>query len=234
MKKQLLCLFAFLLVASVFLDVAVRGAQEAGVYYHASTGDKVLALTFDDGPHPYYTDRILDILREEDVKATFFEIGENIAAYPDVTRRVLAAGHEIGNHTYSHPLGGKAPLAALEEEIQRTDVLLEKLGYPTVRLFRPPQGKYPVGLASSLQKNGKMTVLWNIDTRDWDKRTEAEIIREVETQVRGGDIVLFHDFVGGESATIPAIKKLIPALKERGYRFVTVSELLGLYTSKTD
>lgn len=230
MKKYLFCFFAFALIASVFLDIDTRGVQEAGVYYRASTGEKVVALTFDDGPHPYYTDHILDILAEEGVKATFFEIGENIASYPDVTRRVLAAGHEIGNHTYTHPLGGKAPLVELEEEIRKTDLLLEKLGCPAVRLFRPPQGKYPVGLASSLQKNGKMTVLWNIDTRDWDKRTEEQIIREVETQVRGGDIVLFHDFVGGESATVPAIKKLIPALKERGYQFVTVSELLALYT----
>ena len=234
MKKYLIFLFVFLFFVSGALSISLHATQDTNVYYHASTGEKVIALTFDDGPHPSYTDRILDVLEQEGVKATFFVIGENVAAYPEVTRRVFGAGHEIGNHTYTHPLGGKAQLAELEAEIRKTDALLEKLGCPTVRLFRPPQGKYPAGLASCLQQSGKLTVLWNIDTRDWDKRTEAQIINEVETKVHGGDIVLFHDFVGGESATIPAIKKLIPALKERGYRFVTVSELLALYTAKSD
>ncbi len=234
MKKYLTFLFAFLFAASSLLPIRLQAAREAKVYYHASTGERVIALTFDDGPHPHYTDRILDVLESEGVKATFFVIGENVAAYPEVTRRVFLAGHEIGNHTYTHPLGGKVCLSEMEKEIQKTDLLLEKLGCPAVRLFRPPQGKYPAGLASCLQESGKMTVLWNIDTRDWDKRTEEQIINEVETKVRGGDIVLFHDFVGGESATVPAIKKLIPALKERGYRFVTVSELLALYTSEAD
>ena len=230
-RRVALLLFLFLLL-SLLCSLSASARETVGVYSKASTGDKVIAFTFDDGPHPYYTDRILEVLASEGVRATFFEIGENIAAYPEITRRVVAAGHEIGNHSYSHPIGRAKDASIWEEEIRRTDRILADLGIGTPALFRPPQGKCPTGLSSLLENTGKVAVLWNVDTRDWEHRTSEEIIREVEENVHGGDIVLFHDFVSAESTTVAAIKKLIPALKERGYQFVTVSELLDTYVFK--
>ncbi|MBQ8175306.1 MAG: polysaccharide deacetylase family protein [Clostridia bacterium] len=231
-RKGLALLTSFLFILIGILAYPVSARETIGVYSKASTGEKVIAFTFDDGPHPYYTDQILEVLEHENVHATFFEIGVNIAAYPDVTRRVVAAGHEIGNHSYTHPIGRAKETSIWEEEIRKTDKLLAELGIQSPSLFRPPQGKCPVGLSSLLETTDKIAILWNVDTRDWEHRTTDEIIREVEENVRGGDIVLFHDYVSAESTTIPAIKKLIPALKERGYQFVTVSELLDTYVFK--
>lgn len=226
------CLVALLFSVS-FLSFPVSGKETVGVYSRANTGEKVIAFTFDDGPHPRYTDEILSILEKENVRATFFEIGMNIAAHPEITRRVVAAGHEIGNHSYSHPMGRAADPSIWEDEIKKTDKLLSELGIDTPTLFRPPQGKCPAGLTELLASTDKIAILWNIDTRDWEHRSTEEIVREVENNLCGGDIVLFHDFVNAESTTIPAIKKLIPALKQRGYQFVTVSELLDTYVFKS-
>lgn len=231
-RRCAVALLALLLSFSLFL-FPVSGRETIGVYSRANTGEKVIAFTFDDGPHPHYTDEILSILEKENVRATFFEIGVNIAEYPEITRRVAAAGHEIGNHSYTHPIGRATDPSIWEEEIRKTDVLLAELGIEKPTLFRPPQGKCPTGLTELLASTNKIAILWNIDTRDWEHRSTDEIIKEVEGNLRGGDIVLFHDFVSAESTTIPAIKKLIPALKQRGYQFVTVSELLDTYVFKS-
>ena len=215
------CVFSFSLFA-----MAGYAEGKDGVYYRAAQSTTKIALTFDDGPHPYYTDEILAILESEGIKATFFEIGCNVKQYPEITKRVIAAGHEIGNHTYTHPLVPLVTGQMLEEEIEMTDALLRSLGYTRPIFFRPPQGKFPADKKGLLQRTGKIAVLWSIDTRDWDHKPTEEIVSMVENEVAGGDIILFHDFVGGESQTIPAIKKLIPTLKERGYQFVTLSELL--------
>ena len=225
MKRLCLrCVLLALLLASLILTV--HAEKKKDVYYRAAGNTVKIALTFDDGPHPYYTDEILAILEKEGIKATFFTIGCNVMAYPDITKRVIAAGHEIGNHTYTHPLVPLTTAAALEEEISKTDALLSSLGCPPTQFFRPPQGKFPTDKTGLLERTGKIAVLWSIDTRDWEHKPSEEIVRMVEAQVAGGDIILFHDFVSGESQTIPAIKKLIPTLKERGYQFVTLSELL--------
>ena len=203
----------------------VSAMDPRGVY-HVDTAEKKIALTFDDGPHPRYTDAILKILAENDIKATFFEIGINIKQYSTTTRHVIAAGHEIGNHTYSHTTMRHLSGKELQAEIEQTDRLLQELGYEPVSLFRPPQGICTDVLFDVMSSTGKRAILWNIDTLDWAHRSSDEIVREIEKHVGGGDIILFHDYISGENTTIPAIKKLIPALKARGYQFVTVSELM--------
>lgn len=203
----------------------VSAMDPRGVY-HVDTAEKKIALTFDDGPHPRYTDAILKILAENDIKATFFEIGVNIKQYSNTTRHVIAAGHEIGNHTYTHTTMKHLSGQELKEEIAQTDRLLKELGYGPVALFRPPQGICTDVLFDVMSSTGKRAILWNIDTLDWAHRSSDEIVREIEKYVSGGDIILFHDYISGENTTIPAIKKLIPALKARGYQFVTVSELM--------
>ena len=228
MRRYFLAIVA-LVAASVFAVLFISGItaeKKNGIYYRATGSRSKIALTFDDGPHPVYTEQILAILEKEGIKATFFAIGCNVKQYPQIFKRVVRAGHEIGNHTYTHPLVPLVTKEILEEEIERTDALLESLGCARPLFFRPPQGKFPQGKEELLEKTGKIAVLWSIDTRDWEHKSVEEIVRMVENEVAGGDIILFHDFVGGESQTIPAIKKLIPTLNERGYQFVTLSQLL--------
>ena len=198
-----------------------------GVYYRASTTEKKIAFTFDDGPHPIYTNQILSVLKEEAIPATFFTIGCNVEKYPSVVKHILNEGHEIGNHTYSHPQVKKVTNDLLEREIERTDDLLTRLGAPKPVLFRPPQGICPIDFLKVLKDTEKIAILWNVDTRDWAHTPSEEIVESVLSSISGGDIILFHDSVGGESTTLLAIKKLIPILKDRGYQFVTVSELLA-------
>ena len=212
-------------------DVRASADKPLDVYYHVPTTEKVVALTFDDGPHPRFTDEILGILEKEKIRATFFVIGSNVETYPAVVQRVIAAGHEIGNHTYRHPIVNTVTDEQLEEEINKTDAILREIGYSGNNLFRPPQGKCSKTMPALLERTNKTTILWNIDTRDWTHRPSEEIVDEIKNHVCGGDIILLHDYVSGESTTIPALKKLIPMLKEQGYQFVTVSELLSLKDS---
>lgn len=225
MKRTIGFLISLCLIL-LLAAVPVQGERNIGVYYRAPQNTRKIALTFDDGPHPRYTEQILDILEKEGIKATFFAIGCNVKAYPEITKKVLFAGHEIGNHTYTHPLVPLTTEENLLREIEETDALLQSLGCEAPVFFRPPQGKFPADVNGLLDKTGKIAVLWSIDTRDWAHTPIEEIVREVDTKVAGGDIILLHDFVSGESNTIPAIKKLIPMLKKRGYQFVTLSELL--------
>lgn len=227
MRRRTRWLCALLCACLAFsFPLRVYAERNISVYYRASSNTPKIALTFDDGPHPSYTDRILEVLEKEKIPATFFVIGSNVKQYPEITRRVLAAGHEIGNHTYTHPLVPLTATEQLEREIEQTDALLLSLGIPRPIFFRPPQGKFPPDAEEFLARTGKIAVLWSIDTRDWAHTETADMIREVEEKVAGGDIILFHDFVGGKSNTVAAIKKLIPSLKRRGYQFVTLSELL--------
>lgn len=220
-------LFPFLLAIVIAADVPLNAAEQQVIYYHGNEGDKRIALTFDDGPHPRYTPEILGILDEYGIKATFFFIGQNIEYFPETAHMVFEAGHEIGNHTYSHSSMWSSTPEMMAEEIGKNDKLLKGLGCEEITLFRPPQGLYKSDLPTLLRETNKKAVLWNIDTRDWAHRPSMDIIHDVENNLRGGDIILFHDYVSGENTTIPAIKKLIPALIERGYQFVTVSQLLS-------
>ena len=230
MKTQPVFRFFALILAAVFLLPAahpIAALTRPVVYYHGRRNQKTVALTFDDGPHPRYTEEILAVLAAYDVHATFFFIGMNVESHPEIARRVCLAGHEIGNHTYSHPVMKQTDPATVEAEINRTDALLRDIGCEAVELFRPPQGLFDEELPALLRRISKKAILWNIDTRDWEHPSSGDILTNIESNLRGGDIILFHDFVSGESSTVPAIKKLIPALLERGYRFVTVSELIG-------
>ncbi len=218
-------LILFLLVLCSVPVVGASGRQV--IYYHGNDATaKKIAFTFDDGPHPSYTEKILEILDSYQIKATFFFIGQNVEYYPEIAKKVVNAGHEIGNHTYSHPPFRNTTSAMLAQEIRKTDAVLKKIGCDHVTLFRPPQGFYGSDFPVLLQDTGKTAILWSVDPKDWAHPSSMEIIRHVEDHSSGGDIILFHDFVNGESQTIPALKKLIPALLARGYQFVTVSELI--------
>lgn len=222
-RARLLC--AALTLALAILPVS---ATDDGIVYHAhaNTGGKI-ALTFDDGPHPYRTREILAILAEYDVRATFFVVGENVEFYPDVIADVQRGGHEIGNHSYDHSRAGLCDPARAREEILRTESVVAELCDARTRLFRPPEGNLPNSLVDTARALDYTIILWNIDTRDWDHTPPAAIADHVAAHVKAGDIILMHDYIAHDSPTPEALRLLIPRLLAQGYRFVTVSELLG-------
>lgn len=185
-----------------------------------------IALTFDDGPSAQYTEKILDILKKYDVKATFFLIGESAEKYPELVEREISEGHELGNHTWTHPHMNGCDSKRLCGELQKTeDFLKEKFDY-TPKLFRPPEGFCCKTVQKCADKFGYNIVLWDIDTTDWAHNSVNNIVRGA-LGAKSGDIILCHDFVTKPSPTPDALEKFIPELKNRGFTFVTVSELLS-------
>ena len=190
------------------------------IYRCHQNKDKKIALTFDDGPHPRLTLKILSILERYDVKATFFVVGENVENYAPVLQQILAQGHEIGNHTYSHD---KIDV----DELERCEnAIYECLEYKT-KLFRPPEGHVNESVKSVAQQMGYDIILWDVDTRDWDHTRPEKILNIINTQVRSGSIILMHDYIGHNSPTLTALEMILPKLIQDGYQFVTVSELIS-------
>jgi len=213
-------------------------------YVIQRSGDRPgwLALTFDDGPDPKWTPAILDILKQENVPATFFIVGKNGQAYPDLVRRIVNEGHEVGNHTFTHPNLGEIPLSLTKLELNATQRLIESLTGRSTVLFRPPyfgdaeadkpQEVEPALLARDL---GYLMIGVRIDPDDWQLPVNADEIinRTVQRALdqnpdTRGQVVLLHDSGGDRSATIQALPQLIHELRARGFRFVQVSDLAGL------
>lgn len=188
-------------------------------------GAKRIALTFDDGPSVKYTAKILDILKEYGVKATFFVVGVNIEKSPDLLRRIASEGHEIGNHTYSHPHLQRMDASKLAEELSRADALIRSITGISPTLFRPPEGVVTTSVKAAAMDGGYRLMLWSIDTRDWALNPVSEILRTVKRNASDGDIILFHDWVAGDSPTPSALRQVIPWLQSRGYEFVTAGQL---------
>lgn len=198
----------------------------AKVYHKSAAGGKKIALTFDDGPHPRYTPKILSILNEYGITATFFVVGENAVYYPEAMRLLAESGCEIGNHTYTHKKLSSLTGEEIAEEIGKCrEVLLNNYSVKTT-LLRPPEGMYSETVLTQSRAEEYDIILWSIDTRDWAHTPSAKIAETVLGKARGGDIILMHDYVSGENQTLGALRLIIPELLERGFEFVTVSELL--------
>lgn len=192
------------------------------------TADSVVALTLDDGPAPGFTDSVLTILADSNVRATFFVVGVPLAEHVDLARRIAQAGHELGNHSYSHHrLVFKTP-AYVRHEIQSTDTLIRAAGQRGAIHFRPPYGKRLVILPWLLSRSGRTTVLWDVepDTYPEIARDPARIVDHVVRNVRPGSIILLHVETLGRAPGRAALPTLIGALRAAGYEFVTVSELM--------
>lgn len=187
---------------------------------------KYIALTFDDGPHPRYTAQILKILYDNDAAATFFVVGENAERYPELVRAEFDLGFEIGNHTYSHLRTNEKSAGALYEEINKADDIICQITGQKPSLFRPPEGKHNNKTDEIIKKAGKKTVLWTIDTRDWAHTDKNKIIDNIKNNVKNGSVILFHDYITPPSPTPDVLCEILPYLKEQGYEFVTVTELL--------
>jgi polysaccharide deacetylase family sporulation protein PdaB len=205
--------------------------EERGeVVWEVPTDEKIMALTFDDGPDPADTPQILDLLKQYDVKATFFLIGNKAELYPELVQREVAEGHELANHTYRHTYFNRGVSERrVRDELGKAQDAIYRITGQKTHLFRPPGGYYNETLVQTARKEGFTVVMWSwhMDTLDWDTPGVNKITSKVLKNARKGDIVLFHDYVEGKTETIEALKKILPELKQRGYRFVTVSELLS-------
>ena len=189
---------------------------------------KVVAITYDDGPSSPYTNQLLDILDRYQVKATFFEIGRNIEKHPEIVPMIVARGHELANHSYSHKYMMFKPREFLLSEIEKTDKLLQELGVKQDSIsFRPPFGLRFVVLSYLLSQMHKKLIMWDVNSLDYKKTLTAEdIANRVIDNVRSGSIMLMHDSGGDRSKTLAATQAIVKTLQSKGYVFKTVSELL--------
>lgn len=185
-----------------------------------------IAMTFDDGPHPKNTPRLLDMLRQRNIKATFYVIGNSVNQYPEIVRRIVAEGHEIGNHTYNHPNLTKLSNASVRKELDTTrDAIIRAAGVKP-RTMRPPYGALRTSQREMIHSEyGYPTILWDVDPLDWKRPGTAVVKSRILSGTRAGSIVLAHDL---HSTTVDAMPTTLDALLAKGYRFVTVSQLLKM------
>jgi peptidoglycan/xylan/chitin deacetylase (PgdA/CDA1 family) len=187
-----------------------------------------IAMTFDDGPHPQNTPRLLDILRARNVKATFYVIGRSVDLYPQIVRRTVAEGHEIGNHSYTHRLLSKLGDSELRQEMSRCHEAVGRAAGVRMRTMRPPYG----GLLQRQRELvhaefGYPTILWAVDPLDWKRPGPSVVTSRILSGTNAGSIVLAHDL---HAQTVDAMPATIDGLLKRGFKFVTVSQLLAMKT----
>lgn len=193
-----------------------------------STGEPVVALTFDDGPADATLDDILGVLAKADVRSTFFVIGSELEAHPEAGRRLVAAGHELGNHSYSHRRMVLTSPEAAQAEVERADALIRAAGQRGPILFRPPYGVKFVGLPWYLAKSGRTSVTWDIEPESYPEvgSSAPAIVRHVIERIQPGSIILLHPWYRSGEPTRQALPAVIEGVRQRGFRFVTMSELL--------
>ena len=223
-KKFFNRLFAFLILFAV--AASFSQSANAKLYRKSTAETKKIALTFDDGPSRQNTEEILGILKEYKIRATFFVIGENAEKDPERIRMIYDAGHEIGNHTYSHAYITKIPKEALREEVKKTEKILKDITGERPIVFRPPGGFYNDETLDILEEMGYVSILWSLDTKDWSMPKSDTVASKVEEDATGGDIILFHDLEDKRLPTPQALRRIIPYLIENGYEFVTISEMM--------
>ncbi|SES01024.1 polysaccharide deacetylase family protein [Psychrobacillus sp. OK032] len=215
--------------ASSAMDKGRPYYEEKGyVLWDIQTEEKVIALTFDDGPHSTYTTQILDLLAKYDAKATFFVIGERAENMPDMILKMGQEGHEIANHTYTHPY--KITPEKLEDELKKTNEIIHDITGIYPLYYRPVGGSYDDRIINTAVENGYRVVMWSWhqDTEDWKSPGVDKIVSTVLSGAKPGNIVLFHDAGGDRSQTVKALEEILPKLEQQGYEFVTISELLEI------
>jgi len=214
--------------------IAIRYSEHSGgqlfgeVFSRADTREHVVALTFDDGPQEPDTRRLLEVLDREHVQATFFMVGRAIERYPELASDVVRRGHQVGNHSYSHAHMMLESAQFCRDEIARTDALLRLAGAKGPIRFRAPFGENLWSLSCVPDETHRLDALSIVNSRDYDRTDTERIISTVMDQIHPGAVVGLHDGGGPREQTTAAVEQLIPALRAKGYRFVTVDELLAL------
>ncbi|BFH15497.1 polysaccharide deacetylase family protein [Paenibacillus melissococcoides] len=204
--------------------------ERGDIVWEVPSAGKRIALTFDDGPDPKNTPAILNLLKQYDAKATFFLVGWRLKDNPELAKRTLREGHEIGNHSYYHKYFRRGISAAeIEEDMMKAHRLIKKVTGTAPHLYRPPGGYYNQELVDVARANDYRIVMWSWhqDTKDWSSPGVQRIVNKVLSSAGNGDIVLMHDFAEGRSQTVEALKTILPELKKRGFSIVTVSELMA-------
>lgn len=218
---------AFSLFALINVFILVLSAEVSTISsFDEKKVSKMIALTFDDGPHGTLTPRLLDILKEKKVKATFFVMGIKAVMHPDILKRARTEGHEIANHVWNHPVLPKISREQVHDQIERTNNAIHSAISEFPKVMRPPYGNTNKGLNEFIFKNEKLKViLWSYDTNDWKRPPPAEIVSKTVPKVKGGTVILCHDIHPG---TIDAMPELVDKLLASGFTFATVSELVAL------
>jgi peptidoglycan-N-acetylglucosamine deacetylase len=189
--------------------------------------EKVIALTFDDGPWPHSTNAVLNILNKNSIKGTFFIVGQMLKEHPDMGKRIVAEGHVIANHTWHHWYHYMNPQAAAFEIDNTSNLIYQVTGVKT-NLFRPPGGIKTNGPYAYAKNQKYATILWSSDSVDYSRPSVSKLISNVMREARPGGIVLMHDGGGNRSNTVEALPQIINNFRKQGYRFVTVPELLEM------
>lgn len=210
------------------------------MFYHGARHIKQVALTFDDGPHPDYTPELLRILREANVKATFFVVGKAVSNYPKLTRQIAQEGHELANHSYMHYRYDAMGISDMVAELRAVNDLIRRASGQTPVFFRPPGGRYNKLVLDAVAKEGMVMGLWDVNAGDYYKplpankikpyrfskraiqRDHRVMVRDVVSRTRGGSVILFHNTDG---ETLKAIPNVIAQLREQGYEFVPMVSL---------
>jgi peptidoglycan-N-acetylglucosamine deacetylase len=228
---------------SLFLGTLAAGAQESSpspsptpssakpaTYAQARVDQPYIAMTFDDGPSAENTPRLLEMLKQRNIKATFFLIGQNVVSNPDLVRRILAEGHEIGNHSWTHPQLSKLSDDRVTAEITKTqDAIKDASGF-TPALLRPPYGAITPRQREWIQNRfGLSIILWSVDPFDWKRPGASVITQRILSQTRPGAIILSHDI---HKQTVDAMPATLDALIAKGYKFATVSQLIAMNKPK--
>lgn len=231
MKRKLaysgIVIVVILLIFSAYKLMNARNYQLFGnITSHVETNDKVVALTFDDGPTKN-TDAILSLLDDFQVKATFFLIGKDIEEHPEEARKIAAAGHQIGNHTYSHKRMVLKSPAFIKHEIEKTDDLIAEIGYTKSIVVRPPYGKKLIGFPYYLNKQQRETITWNLEPDTFFTQAD-EKVRYVKENIQPGSIILMHPMYDSTENELQAIEEILQTLLDEGYTFVTIDELLTI------
>ena len=228
MRKTIAAILKFDLIMGLLLFCVILNksdreqteVQTGSMAVKTVAEEKKIALTFDDGPHPYYTEELLDGLKERGVVATFFVTGEHAVLHPDIIKRIHKEGHLIGNHTYSHMQLTRESREEFKEELVATGEVIEEIIEEEVIYVRPPYGTWDKTLEAELNM---IPVLWTIDTLDWCSTDVSGITQSALKEAGENDIILMHDYY---DTTVTAALQIVDELTERGYTFVTVEEIL--------
>ncbi len=202
--------------------------KTGNVIWDRETDEKMIALTFDDGPDPQYTPEILEVLAKHNAKATFFVLGMHAKQFPNIVHRQMLEGHEIGNHTYHHIYSIKSK-KKLQAELDATADVIEQITKRRPQLYRPVGGDYNDLIIDTAVENDYLVVLWSWhqDTHDWKNPGVDKIVDHVLSGIGPGDVILFHDSGGDRSQTVDALDKILTELDKEGYEYVTMSQLLA-------
>jgi peptidoglycan-N-acetylglucosamine deacetylase len=200
-------------------------------YFQASVDGPYIAMTFDDGPNPETTPRLLDILKQRNIKATFFLIGQNAERNPEIVKRILAEGHEIGNHSWTHPPLAKLSDDRVTEEITKTQNAIKTASGYTPDLLRPPYGSITPRQKEWIENQfGLNVILWSVDPFDWKRPGVSVIQQRILAGAKPGAIILSHDI---HKQTVDSMPATLDALAAKGYKFVTVSQLIAMNRPKS-